>query len=107
MSKAGQDAANAPADATTPPANNQQQQKQAGDQRDAKGVAAATKARLQRQRQAGTSMAKSTGNNFSNYVKGGGGQTLAGADAKGNPIFKQNVKREDIQFESKFLGMMI
>jgi len=99
--------ANPPADAnatppagTTPPANNQQQQKQAGDQRDAKSVAAATKARLQGQRQAGTSMAKSAGNNFSNWV--GGSPNYKGFDAQGNAI-PNKIKREDMMFKSRFL----
>jgi hypothetical protein len=93
-----------PADAktTTPPAGTAP-----ANTKDPKAIAAATKARLQGQRAAGKSMATSTSGNFSNYVRGGGGQTLQGADKNGNPIFKQNVKREDIQFESKFLGMMI
>jgi hypothetical protein len=68
---------------------------------------AALKAKLQGQRQAGKTTATQTGSGFNQYVQGGGGSTLAGADAQGNPVFKQNVKREDIQFESKFLGMMI
>jgi len=85
---------------TTPPANNQQQQKQAGDQRDAKSVAAATKARLQGQRQAGTSMAKSGGNNFSNWV--GGSPNYKGFDAQGNAI-PNKIKREDMMFKSRFL----
>jgi hypothetical protein len=68
---------------------------------------AALKAKLQGQRAAGKSLAQKTGGGFNDYVQGGGGQTLAGADKQGNPVFKQNVKREDVQFESKFLGMMI
>jgi hypothetical protein len=68
---------------------------------------AALKAKLQGQRAAGKSFAQKTGGGFNDYVQGGGGQTLAGADKQGNPVFKQNVKREDVQFESKFLGMMI
>ena len=95
-------AGTAPAN-TAPPANNQAPV----NPKDPKAIAAATKARLQGQRAAGKSMATSTSGGFSNYVQGGGGQTLQGADKNGNPIFKQNVKREDIQFESKFLGMMI
>jgi hypothetical protein len=94
------DANATPPAGTTPPANNQQQQKQAGDQRDAKSVAAATKARLQGQRQAGTSMAKSAGNNFSNWV--GGSPNYKGFDAQGNAI-PNKIKREDMMFKSRFL----
>jgi hypothetical protein len=82
---------------TTPPAGGKLTQAQQD----------AMKAKLQGQRQAGKTTATQTGSGFNQYVQGGGGSTLAGADAQGNPVFKQNVKREDIQFESKFLGMMI
>ena len=67
----------------------------------------AKKAELLGKRQAGKTTASQTGTGFNQYVQGGGGSTLAGADKQGNPVFKQNVKREDIQFESKFLGMII
>ncbi len=67
----------------------------------------ALKAKLKGQRAAGKTTASQTGSGFSDYVKGGGGQTLAGADAQGNPIFKQNVKRESVEFHSNFLGMLI
>lgn len=67
---------------------------------------AATKARLQGQRAAGKSMATQTGGGFNQYVQGGGGQKLAGADAQGNPVFKQNVQRESVGY-SKFLGCYI
>jgi hypothetical protein len=93
----------ATAPAGTPPANNQAP----ANPKDPKAIAAATKARLQGQRAAGKSMASSTGGGFNKYVQGGGGQTMTGADKQGNPVFKQNVKREDVQFESKFLGIMI
>ena len=89
--------------AGTPPKNNQAP----ANPKDPKAIAAATKARLQGQRAAGKSMASSTGGGFNKYVQGGGGQTMTGADKQGNPVFKQNVKREDVQFESKFLGIMI
>jgi 3-oxoacyl-(acyl-carrier-protein) synthase len=68
---------------------------------------AALKAKLQGQRQAGKTTASQTGSGFSDYVKGGGGSTMAGADAQGNPIFKQNVARESVEFHSKFLGIII
>jgi hypothetical protein len=82
---------------TTPPAGGKMTQAQQD----------ALKAKLQGQRQAGKTVASQTGSGFNQYVQGGGGSTLAGADAQGNPVFKQNVKREDVQFESKFLGMML
>jgi hypothetical protein len=68
---------------------------------------AAKKAELLGKRAAGKTTASQTGSGFNQYVQGGGGSTLAGADAQGNPVFKQNVKREDFEFESKFLGRMI
>jgi hypothetical protein len=71
---------------------------------------AALKAKLQGQRQAGKSIATSTGSNFKDYVKGGGGSTMVGADKQGNPVFKQNVQREDIAesvYFSNFLGVHI
>jgi hypothetical protein len=101
MSKAGQDAANAQADANATPTPNVQQQKQAGDQRDPKATAAATKARLQNQRNAGTSMAKTGGNTFSNWVAGS--PNYKGFDPQGNPI-PNKVMRENYLFKSKFLG---
>jgi hypothetical protein len=70
----------------------------------------AMKARLQGQRAAGKTTASQTGSGFNQYVQGGGGSTLAGADAQGNPVFKQNVQREDIAecvFYSKFLDVHI
>ena len=73
---------------------------------DPKAQQAALKARLQGQRSAGKSMATSTGSGFNQYVQGGGGQKLAGADAQGNPVFKQNVQRESVGY-SKFLGCYI
>ena len=111
----GQMAANpapvAPA-ATTPPVQpgiGQQQGKVnavASNTPDPKAQQAATKARLQGQRAAGKSMATQTGTGFNQYVQGGGGQKLAGADAQGNPVFKQNVQRESVGY-SKFLGCYI
>lgn len=111
----GQMAANpapvAPA-ATTPPVQpgiGQQQGKVnavASNTPDPKAQQAATKARLQGQRAAGKSMATQTGGGFNQYVQGGGGQKLAGADAQGNPVFKQNVQRESVGY-SKFLGCYI
>jgi hypothetical protein len=71
-----------------------------------KAQQAALKARLQGQRAAGKSMATQTGGGFNQYVRGGGGQKLAGADAQGNPVFKQNVQRESVGY-SKFLGCYI
>jgi hypothetical protein len=68
---------------------------------------AAKKAELLGKRAAGKTTASQTGSGFNQYVQGGGGSTLAGADAQGNPVFKQNVKRESYEFESKFLGRMI
>jgi hypothetical protein len=88
-------AANTPP-ATTAPAGKLTAQQQA-----------AKKAELLGKRAAGKTTASQTGSGFSQYVQGGGGSTLAGADAQGNPVFKQNVKREDFEFESKFLGRMI
>jgi hypothetical protein len=73
---------------------------------DPKAQQAALKARLQGQRAAGKSVATSTGGGFNQYVQGGGGQKLAGADAQGNPVFKQNVQRESVGY-SKFLGCYI
>jgi hypothetical protein len=73
---------------------------------DPKAQQAALKARLQGQRAAGKSMATQTGSGFNQYVQGGGGQKLAGADAQGNPVFKQNVQRESVGY-SKFLGCYI
>jgi hypothetical protein len=70
----------------------------------------AMKARMQGQRSAGKNLAGQTGGGFKQYVDGGGGQTLNGADAQGNPVFKQNVQREDIAesvFFSNFLGANI
>lgn len=111
----GQMAANpapvAPA-ATTPPVQpgiGQQQGKVnavASNTPDPKAQQAALKARLQGQRAAGKSMATQTGTGFNQYVQGGGGQKLAGADAQGNPVFKQNVQRESVGY-SKFLGCYI
>jgi hypothetical protein len=91
--------ATAPAATTTPPATGTapltaQQQ-------------AAKKAELLGKRAAGKTTASQTGGGFNQYVQGGGGSTLAGADKQGNPVFKQNVKRETYEFESKFLGRMI
>jgi hypothetical protein len=63
----------------------------------------ALKARLKAKQ--GTAAKTQTG--FNQYVQGGGGSTLAGADAQGNPVFKQNVKRESVEFYSKFLGQML
>ena len=83
----------------TTPTNQQQQQAPAG-KLDTKAQNA-LKARLK----AGQGAGAKTGSGFNQYVQGGGGQKLAGADAQGNPIFKQNVKREG--FESRFLGMII
>jgi hypothetical protein len=51
--------------------------------------------------------AAKTQSGFNQYVQGGGGSTLAGADAQGNPVFKQNVQREGVEFYSKFLGQML
>lgn len=68
---------------------------------------AAKKAELLGKRAAGKTTASQTGGGFNQYVQGGGGSTLAGADKQGNPVFKQNVKRETYEFESKFLGRMI
>jgi hypothetical protein len=68
---------------------------------------AALKAKLQGQRQAGKTTATQTGSGFNQYVQGGGGSTMAGADAQGNPVFKQNVQREGVEFYSKFLGQML
>jgi pyruvate/2-oxoglutarate dehydrogenase complex dihydrolipoamide acyltransferase (E2) component len=51
--------------------------------------------------------AAKTQSGFNQYVQGGGGSTMAGADAQGNPIFKQNVQRESVEFYSKFLGQML
>jgi hypothetical protein len=87
-----------PGAATPPPANNKMDPKAQN----------ALKARLK----AGQGVGAKTGGGFSQYVQGGGGQTLAGADANGNPVFKQNVKREDIQresvdFYSSFLGQKL
>ena len=67
----------------------------------------ALKAKIKGQRAAGKTTASQTGSGFSNYVKGGGGQTLAGTDAQGNPVFKQNVQRENVDFFSNFLKMKI
>jgi len=86
-----------PAAPTTPPAGGKMTAAQQ----------AALKAKLQGQRQAGKTTASQTGSGFSDYVKGGGGSTMAGADAQGNPIFKQNVARESVEFHSKFLGIII
>ena len=86
-----------PAAPTTPPAGGKMTAAQQ----------AALKAKLQGQRQAGKTTASQTGSGFSDYVKGGGGSTMAGADAQGNPIFKQNVARESVEFHSKFLGTTI
>ena len=99
VAKPGNPNAAAPAapPAGTPPASGKLTQAQ----QDAK------KAELLGKRQAGKTTASQTGTGFNQYVQGGGGSTLAGADKQGNPVFKQNVKREDIQFESKFLGMII
>lgn len=98
--------------ATTPPIQpgiGQQQGKVnavASNTPDPKAQQAALKARLQGQRAAGKSMATQTGAGFNQYVQGGGGQKLAGADAQGNPVFKQNVQRESVGY-SKFLGCYI
>ena len=51
--------------------------------------------------------AAKTQSGFNQYVQGGGGSTLAGADAQGNPVFKQNVQRESVEFYSNFLGRML
>ena len=51
--------------------------------------------------------AAKTQSGFNQYVQGGGGSTMAGADAQGNPVFKQNVQRESVEFYSKFLGRML
>jgi len=105
-------AANPATAATTPPVQpgiGQQQGKVnavASNTPDPKAQQAATKARLQGQRAAGKSMATQTGGGFNQYVQGGGGQKLAGADAQGNPVFKQNVQRESVGY-SKFLGCYI
>ena len=65
----------------------------------------AKKAELLGKRAAGKSVATSTGGGFSNYVQGGGGERIVGADAQGNVVTKKNVAREGAyQFESKFLG---
>lgn len=87
-----------PGATTPPPANNKMDPKAQN----------ALKARLK----AGQGAGAKTGGGFNQYVQGGGGQTLAGADANGNPVFKQNVKREDIQregidFYSNFLGQKL
>jgi hypothetical protein len=63
----------------------------------------ALKARLKAKQ--GTAAKTQTG--FNQYVQGGGGSTLSGADAQGNPVFKQNVQREGVEFYSKFLGQSI
>ena len=60
---------------------------------------AAKKAELLGKRAAGKTIASQTGSGFSQYVQGGGGSKLAGADAQGNPIFKQNIKREDFDLD--------
>lgn len=51
--------------------------------------------------------AAKTQSGFNQYVQGGGGSTLQGADAQGNPVFKQNVQRESVEFYSNFLGRML
>jgi hypothetical protein len=105
-------AANSAPAATTPPIQpgiGQQQGKVnavASNTPNPQAQQAATKARLQGQRAAGKSMATQTGGGFNQYVRGGGGQKLAGADAQGNPVFKQNVQRESVGY-SKFLGCYI
>lgn len=63
----------------------------------------ALKARLKAKQ--GTAAKTQTG--FNQYVQGGGGSTMAGADAQGNPVFKQNVQRESLEFYSNFLGRML
>lgn len=71
---------------------------------------AAKKAEIKGKRAAGKSVATSTGGGFSNYVQSGGGSTMVGADAQGNPVFKQNVQREHVAegiYFSKFLGAYI
>jgi hypothetical protein len=65
---------------------------------------AALKAKLQGQRAAGKSMAQQTGGGFGDYVAGS--PNTGGFDAQGNAI-PNKIKREDVQFASKFLGMMI
>jgi hypothetical protein len=47
-------------------------------------------------------MAQQTGGGFGNYVAGD--PKTSGLGALGN---QSKIKREDVQFESKFLGMMI
>lgn len=86
----------APAQAAPAAAPAAQQKMTAKDQN-------ALKARLKAKQ--GT--AAKTQSGFNQYVQGGGGQTLAGADAQGNPVFKQNVQRESVEFYSKFLGKAI
>ena len=97
---AGKDTSQQPAPAptgTTPPATPPEQQKlSAKDQN-------ALKAKLKAKQ--GT--AAKTQSGFNQYVQGGGGSTMAGADAQGNPVFKQNVQREGVEFYSKFLGQML
>ena len=92
-------AAAAPA-ATTPPAG--QAPAPAADKLSTKDQNA-LKARLKAKQ--GT--AAKTQSGFNQYVQGGGGSTMAGADAQGNPVFKQNVQRESVEFYSNFLGKII
>lgn len=68
---------------------------------------AAKKAELQGKRAAGKSMATSTGTGFQNYKQSQPGQVYAGADEKGNPIFKPAVSRESKEIFSRFLNMKI
>lgn len=86
----------APAATPAPAAAPGQQKLSAKDQN-------SLKARLKAKQ--GTAAKTQTG--FNQYVQGGGGSTLAGADAQGNPVFKQNVQREGVEFYSKFLGQML
>ena len=58
-------------------------------------------------RAAGKTTATQTGGGFNQYVQGGGGQTLAGADKQGNPVFKQNVARENYEFKSLQLNEVL